>query len=181
MNIPNLLTIFRIALVGVFIYVFSLSQYMWALGIFLLASFTDILDGYIARKFNSITDFGKLMDPLADKLLLISALSCFTWHDMLPPVFLVFELIKESIQIVISSILYRKKVVVYSKLSGKLATVCFALGVILTFFEATVSPWHIFVMTAGVSLSVWAGIQYFKNFVKPNKQHMRPKRFNVDK
>lgn len=80
MNLPNKLTMFRVILIPFFI-VFLLAPITpydkWiALAIFLIASFTDLLDGKIARKYNLVTNFGKFMDPLADKLLVCSALIC---------------------------------------------------------------------------------------------------------
>lgn len=79
MNLPNKLTLFRIFLIPVFIIVMLLNiqnQYLIVCIIFIIASITDAMDGYIARKYNLVTDFGKFMDPLADKLLVISALIC---------------------------------------------------------------------------------------------------------
>lgn len=78
MNLPNKLTIFRVILVPVFL-IFLLGPFgYWsnivAAIVFIVASATDMLDGYIARKYNMITNFGKFMDPLADKLLVDSAL-----------------------------------------------------------------------------------------------------------
>lgn len=81
MNLPNKLTIFRIALVPVFLIILYIDNGAtnWvAFAIFCVASATDALDGYIARKYNLITDFGKFMDPLADKLLVCSALIALT-------------------------------------------------------------------------------------------------------
>lgn len=83
-NVPNILTLLRIFMIPVFIVLFLLPEgagMPWALGVFVLASLTDAVDGYIARKYNAITSFGKLMDPLADKLLTIAAfvmLSAYT-------------------------------------------------------------------------------------------------------
>lgn len=81
MNLPNKLTLFRIALVPVFVAVLLASalphHFLLALVLFAVASYTDHLDGMLARKYNQITDFGKFMDPLADKILVISALVCF--------------------------------------------------------------------------------------------------------
>ena len=74
MNIPNLLTIFRILLIPVFVYFLSVEQNYVATAIFIVAAITDWLDGYWARKTNQVTDFGKLMDPIADKILVMSAL-----------------------------------------------------------------------------------------------------------
>ncbi len=79
MNLPNRLTLIRVFLVPIFV-IFMLCGIpggnYWACGIFVLASLTDWLDGYLARKNNLITDFGKFMDPIADKLLVCSALIC---------------------------------------------------------------------------------------------------------
>ena len=83
MNAPNKITLFRVILIPVFIIIFlgripdnKVSDII-ALVIFAVASFSDFLDGYLARKHNMVTDFGKLMDPLADKLLVCIALICF--------------------------------------------------------------------------------------------------------
>lgn len=93
MNLPNKLTIFRVILIPFFV-AFMLIPfggvqcegiYKWiALVIFVIASLTDLADGKIARKYNLVTNFGKFMDPLADKLLVCSALICLTGIDRLP-------------------------------------------------------------------------------------------------
>lgn len=81
MNLPNKLTIFRVILIPFFVF-FLLAPYFEGYGnyiavaIFIIASLTDLLDGKIARKYNLVTDFGKFMDPLADKLLVCSAMIC---------------------------------------------------------------------------------------------------------
>ena len=80
MNLPNKLTILRIVIVPFFVIALTIEAIpfgKWiALGLFIIASLTDFLDGFIARKYNLITDFGKFADPLADKLLVCSALIC---------------------------------------------------------------------------------------------------------
>ena len=83
-HVPNILTIIRFILVP-FIVVFSLQDNYIAAAIFLvLSAITDVADGYIARKFNFITDFGKLMDPLADKLLVCSAMIALIELERIP-------------------------------------------------------------------------------------------------
>ena len=81
MNLPNKLTMLRIILIPVFLVLVLVDRiplhYLWALIVFLAACITDTLDGHIARSRNLVTDFGKLMDPLADKLLVMSALVAF--------------------------------------------------------------------------------------------------------
>lgn len=89
MNLPNKLTLFRVILIPFFVF-FLLSDVIgasgkWiALALFIVASLTDLLDGKIARKYNLVTNFGKFMDPLADKLLVCSALICFVEMGKLP-------------------------------------------------------------------------------------------------
>ncbi len=77
MNLPNKLTMFRIILVPVTMALILLEHPVWAGIVFAVASITDFFDGYIARKYNLITSFGKIMDPLADKILVFGALLCF--------------------------------------------------------------------------------------------------------
>ena len=88
MNLPNKLTIFRVMLIPFFVVLllFDITAYdKWiALAIFIVASLTDFLDGYIARKYNLVTNFGKFMDPLADKLLVCSAMICLVELARIP-------------------------------------------------------------------------------------------------
>ncbi len=88
MNLPNKLTLFRIILVPFFV-AFLLNpgiphHYLWAGILFGIAAYTDHLDGKIARKYNQITDFGKFLDPIADKILVVSALVCFVQLGLAP-------------------------------------------------------------------------------------------------
>ena len=90
MNLPNKLTVLRMVLVPFFVATLLLSQnnesLKWvALVLFVVASLTDFADGYIARKYNLITNFGKFMDPLADKILTISGMSERVHHQRIPP------------------------------------------------------------------------------------------------
>lgn len=98
MNLPNKLTIVRIALAFVFIlflFIHGLGAKIAAFAIFLLASLTDLLDGYLAKKNNQITDFGKLMDPIADKILILSAFLAFVELGLVPAWMVVIILFRE--------------------------------------------------------------------------------------
>ncbi len=81
MNLANKLTMFRVIIVPFFVFFMSAEfvplRFLWALILFALASITDMLDGKIARKYDMVTDFGKFLDPLADKILVAAALICF--------------------------------------------------------------------------------------------------------
>jgi CDP-diacylglycerol--glycerol-3-phosphate 3-phosphatidyltransferase len=102
MNLPNKLTLFRVILIPFFIF-FLLAPYFEgygnyiALAIFIVASLTDMLDGKIARKYNLVTDFGKFMDPLADKLLVCSALIGLVELELLPAWIVIIIIAREFI------------------------------------------------------------------------------------
>lgn len=101
MNLPNKLTIFRVILIPfflVFLLVPGIPADNWiALGIFIAASLTDLLDGKIARKYNLVTNFGKFMDPLADKLLVCSAMICLIPSGKLPTAIVIVIIAREFI------------------------------------------------------------------------------------
>ncbi len=113
MNLPNKLTIFRVILIPFFV-LFMLSDIAggaskWiSLGIFIVASLTDMADGKIARKYNLVTNFGKFMDPLADKLLVCTALLCLipkqnnTYFDHMDMIFLVVVIVIIAREFIIS-------------------------------------------------------------------------------
>ncbi len=135
MNIPNALTILRLFLVPVFIITYMLgdsaSCRIAAALIFLVASLTDVLDGYIARKYSMVTDFGKLADPVADKLMQLSAVGCLALkHRIAIWIFILF-VFKEVIMILGGINLLKEKFVVQSKWSGKIATVILFLCVMI--------------------------------------------------
>ena len=161
MNIPNALTGIRFLLVGVFIYLFAVpTNYIGALIVYVVAALTDVLDGYIARKCDMITDIGKLIDPLADKLMLITALVFFYIHRWIPLAILLFVVIKESVMIAGGIFLYRRKVVVFSENIGKIASLVFNLGVVMTFFYESLKPWNVILLYLAVALSFGALLQY---------------------
>ncbi len=170
-NVPNVLTMLRLALIGVFLYLFWVpGNYSAACVVFLVAGITDIADGAIARKYGLTTDFGKLMDPAADKLMLIAALISLVSKGFLPAIILVFVLIKEGIMVVAAAFLYKKKIVVYAKVFGKIAAFCFNAGVVLTFLGTTEFPaiiaYHVDWVLFGLAIlfAVLAFIQYLNVF-----------------
>lgn len=95
MTTANKLTLFRVALIPVFLILTYAGQMHWALAVFVIASLTDMLDGYIARHYNQITDFGKFMDPLADKVLVMAAMCYFVEAGRMPGWALALVLLRE--------------------------------------------------------------------------------------
>ena len=130
--VPNTLTIIRLLLIPIIVFYIFSGNYILAFVFFTISGITDIADGFIARKFNLISNFGKLMDPLADKLTQISTLTSLVICDIIPLWILIIVLLKEFIMIVGASFLYGKDVVVYSKWYGKLATVLFYIAIVVS-------------------------------------------------
>lgn len=137
MNLPNFLTLARIALSVLFVVALSFDwphAYGAAFVLFLVASLTDFLDGWLARKYNLVTDFGKLMDPLADKILVTSALVLLAVDRLLPAWFVIFVLFREFLVTGIRMLALSTQTVIAADFWGKFKTVvqivlvCLILG-----------------------------------------------------
>lgn len=127
MNLPNKLTIARVCLIPFFV-VFLLNESISygkyiAVGIFILASLTDTLDGYIARKYNLVTNFGKFMDPLADKLLVSAALICFVQMNLIPTWIVIIIISREFIVTGFRLVASDSGIVLAAGFGGKIKTV----------------------------------------------------------
>ena len=140
MNLPNRLTVLRVCMVPVFV-VFMLwdglgsaAKYV-AAAIFILASMTDWLDGYLARKNNLVTDFGKFMDPIADKLLVCSAMICLVEKGVLPAWIVIIIIGREFIISGFRLVASDKGVVIAASYWGKFKTVSQMLMVILLILD----------------------------------------------
>ena len=126
MNLPNKLTLLRILLIPVFIItmMFDFSNhYLISCLIFIIASITDALDGHIARKNNLVTDFGKFMDPLADKLLVISALICMIEVDLVSSWMVIIIVARELTVSILRAIAAADGKVIAASGGGKLKTI----------------------------------------------------------
>lgn len=133
-HIPNLLTMLRFVLIPFIVGALNEGNYILAFVFLTLSGLTDILDGFIARKFNFITNFGKLIDPLADKATQISVLTVLALQNIIPLWILIIVLLKECTLIAGASFLYGKELVVSSKWYGKLSTVLFYIAIVSSFF-----------------------------------------------
>lgn len=146
MNLPNKISIARIALIPVFIALYYLTfiphNFLYASIVFAVAAFTDFLDGYIARKYNMVTDFGKFLDPIADKVLVLTAMILMLTNvggGLLPVVsggigviiILARELIVSSFRMVAAT----KKVVIAADKLGKIKTVSQDIALLLILFS----------------------------------------------
>lgn len=164
-HIPNILSLLRLALVGVFVWLFRAGEYLPALCVFIFAFFSDILDGQLARKNGWISDLGKLLDPLADKIMTIAALICI-YVDKHRPIYLALFLlmfVKELLMLIGGLLLAGKRQIVYAQWPGKLATGLFAVGVLLSLVSLVpidVAPWDIALLCAATALSYYAFFYY---------------------
>ena len=188
-HIPNILTIIRFLLIPIIlIYIFT-GNYILALIVFTISALTDIADGFIARKFNLVSNFGKLMDPLADKLTQISTLTSLVIKNIIPIWILIIVISKEFIMICGASFLYGKDVVVYSKWYGKLSTVLLYIAIVFSLltkqFELT-GIWEyidLALFTLAIIMTLFALVMYIKDLYKKgfiDKQDLK-KEVTVDK
>ena len=135
-NVPNVLTMLRLALIPVFVILYVNGHDKLALLVFIIASLTDLLDGYLARKNNQITAFGKLMDPLADKVMVCTALICQASSGIIPWFAVIIVMLKELLMLIGAAVMLHNDVVVYSNLLGKTAMCAFVAALVLSFYHA---------------------------------------------
>lgn len=178
-NVPNVLTMLRLVLIPVFVVLHASGYEKWALFVFCAASLTDWLDGYIARKYHLITDFGKLMDPLADKLMVCTALIMQGLNGTFPVVAIVIVVIKELVMIWGSSYMLAHDVVVYANIWGKLAQCSFILALVLSFwhrdFAAMGFPIDRVCLWIAVAVAVFALVDYARASIRTLRE-MKEKR-----
>ena len=163
MNLPNKLTLLRIILIPAFMVVlywgFPGANYV-ALAIFILASFTDMLDGKIARKYNLVTDFGKFADPLADKMLVTAAMLWFVEIGQMPAWALLLVIVREFAVSGLRMIASDKGRVIAAGWSGKVKTASTMVCICLILLGI---PQVLNYVCQGIILvtTVYSGVEYF--------------------
>lgn len=181
-NIPNALTMLRLVLIPVFVVVFFNTprdqDKIAALVIFAVASITDMFDGMLARKLNQITDFGKLFDPLADKLMVVTSMVCQAIIGVFPWAAIAVVAAKELIMFFGGMFMLSKGVVVYSNYWGKTAQVFFIVSLLLSFFHPSLVKGNvclfgitidILLLWVTVALALAALIVYARGAIKTLK------------
>ena len=166
MNLPNKLTMLRIILIPVFIVVLMLGYHYWACAIFIVASATDALDGHIARSRNLVTNFGKIMDPLADKLLVTSALVCMVQLGMAEGWMVIVILAREFAITSLRAVAAGEGIVIAAAKSGKLKTILQMVAIVALllnnwpFSLFTTFPVDQVLLWAAVAMTIISGVEY---------------------
>lgn len=167
MTTASKITLVRVAFIPLFMLTMYLSGgqpnfWMWiSLGIFIVASLTDYIDGHIARKYNQVTDFGKFLDPLADKLLTIAAMVMFCQWGKFQAWALMIVLTREFAVTGLRLVAVGKGTVIAAGQSGKFKTASSMIGlcVLMAFPTATILNW--IVVGVIVLTTVYSGVEYF--------------------
>lgn len=166
MTLASKITLIRVAFIPVYMVLMYLSGgsgwLMWvALGVFILASLTDFVDGQIARRCNQVSDFGKFLDPLADKLLTIAALAMFCEWGQVPAWAFMIVLTREFAVTGLRLVAVGKGTVIAAGWSGKVKTVCSMVGLcfMMGFPQEVWLCWT--VVTIIVLTTVYSGVEYF--------------------
>lgn len=177
MNLPNKLTLFRVILIPFFVF-FLLAPYFEGYGnyiavaIFIVASITDFLDGKIARKYNLVTNFGKFMDPLADKLLVCSALICLIQLELIPAWVVIIIIAREFIISGFRLIASDNGVVIAASYWGKFKTAFQMLTVIVLILNI---PNKVFIILGTVLIYVSLALTVISliDYIAKNKEVLK--------
>lgn len=177
LNLPNLLTVLRIMLVPVLVVALlgdTPSGDVFAAVVFALASLTDFVDGYLARSRDSVTTFGKLMDPLADKLLVVGALLCLVSLHRLEGWVAMVIIARELAVTVLRANAGQGSGVISVSMFGKVKT-CVQIAAILAVIAARGSSlWVSLLVYATVAITVLSGLDYFRRATRPASSDESP-------
>lgn len=177
MNLPNLLSLLRIFLIPIYLLIFFSNirnRIIIAGVIFIIAGISDVLDGYIARKYDLTTKLGTVLDPFADKMMTFAVLISFTWTKLIPPWILVAIGIKETIMILGGIVLYffKDNQVLPSNQFGKIATLLFyaaTLSVIFHLPDLVIKV--LFIITVVMNLLAFVNYLMIYLAMRKNTQH----------
>ena len=157
----NKITVFRIILIPVFLVLAYRGYRIAALCIYLLACLSDMADGYVARHYNQITNFGKFMDPLADKMLVLAAMCFFVDADQMPGWVVAVILFREFAVSGLRLIAVERQRVIAAAWSGKIKTTCTMVGLCFVLVFTQYDWLNMLVSAVILITTVYSGIEYF--------------------
>lgn len=166
MTTASKITLIRVALIPIFMTLFLMSNTVqwlrWlALGVFIVASLTDFVDGKIARRYHQESNFGKFLDPLADKLLVISAMTIFCQWNIFPAWALMIVLAREFAVTGLRLIAVGNGNVIAAGRSGKIKTACTMVGlcIMIPFYRYCWINWLVIIII--IATTIYSGFEYF--------------------
>lgn len=180
-TLPNILTYLRIICVPVIIIIYllfkdykleTMTVRMVIFGLFVFASLTDVVDGKIARHFNLVSDIGKALDPLADKLLQVTVIVLLTISGRIFWIYAALIFLKELYMVVGGILLVKKNIIAQANVWGKIAAFLLGVGIILAFFDGYFLFVANIVLTAGVVFTFYAAYNYTVFSVKAYKKYL---------
>ena len=157
----NKITLLRIVLIPVFLLLAYTGHMVWAFAVFVIASLSDFADGYIARHYNQITDFGKFMDPLADKVLVMAAMCFFVERGRMPGWAVAIVLFREFAVSGLRLVAVEQNRVIAAAWSGKIKTTCTMVGLCFLMVFGHVRAIRILVTAVILITTVYSGVEYF--------------------
>ncbi len=169
MNIPNILTFFRLLLIPIFIVSFfshNPNSLQISVAIYFTAGITDILDGYIARKYNIVTKLGTVLDPLADKLMLLTVLFCLAFKLFIPLWIFLIVASKEIFMIIFGISLYHKDIVIPANVFGKISSLLFYIAILFAVYSPFIGRVLIYI---AVLSAVIAFVNYTNVYLSDRK------------
>ena len=170
LNVPNILTLLRFFMVPFAVWCASKNRMILGFIIYLAACATDVLDGYIARRYNQVSDAGKLLDPLADKVMIIAMVITFTVMRLYTLAMLIIILAKELLMIIGALFLFKRDVVVQANWAGKSAALLTHVSIGLAFLSFFYKSAYYYVMIVAIAATLISLAQYaYIYFFKVNK------------
>lgn len=171
-NIPNIISTARILLIPFLLYEIVYGSMTIAAAILFISGVTDMMDGYIARHFDAISDLGKILDPIADKLTqaTLCVALCIRFDEYI--VFFILLILKECLMLIFSGYLVKRKIKLQgAKWCGKLGTIFFYATMFLLIAFPTINPQIMFtLLTITVGMAYLAGILYIPDFINYLKE-----------
>lgn len=157
----NKITLVRVALIPIFLFLAYRGLRWPALIVFIIASLSDLLDGYIARHYHQVTNFGKFMDPLADKMLVLAAMCFFVEKGQMPGWVMALVLFREFAVSGLRLVAAEQNRVIAAAWSGKVKTTCTMVGLCFMMVFGKYEAMNIFVSIVILATTVYSGIEYF--------------------
>ena len=157
----NKITLVRVALIPIFLFLAYRGLRWPALIVFIIASLSDLLDGYIARHYHQVTNFGKFMDPLADKMLVLAAMCFFVEKGQMPGWVMALVLFREFAVSGLRLVAAEQNRVIAAAWSGKVKTTCTMVGLCFMMVFGKYEAMNTFVSFVILATTVYSGIEYF--------------------